>query len=216
MEPHSLMVVRHGVVVAEGWWARYRPERLQQLYSVSKVFTSTAVGLAVKEGLVDLDEKLVDGLPEASQFAGPRASAITLRDALTMTSVHRNDSLPAIADRAGLPAAPSPDEGFLSYEPEDLPGRNFVYDRGAAILAGACVQRRSGQRLVEYLHPRLFDPLGIKEAAWQQLPDGRDVGFSGLFLSTESLARFGMLALAKAGGAGGHSSRRPGSPKPCA
>lgn len=196
-EPHSLIVARHGAVVAEGWWAPYRPEQLQQLYSVSKVFTATAVGLAVDEGLVALDETLVDGFPGARGLAGPRASAVTLRNALTMTCGHREDSLPAIADRAGTPVAPSPEAGFFGYEPEDPPGQHFVYDNGAAIVAGALVQHRSGQRLVDYLRPRLFEPLGIEEAAWQRLPDGRDVGFSGLFLTTESVLRFGMLALAQ-------------------
>ena len=63
VELHSLMVLRHGHVVAEGWWAPYTPERLHLLYSLSKSFTSAALGLAVAEGLVGLDDTVLQHLP---------------------------------------------------------------------------------------------------------------------------------------------------------
>jgi CubicO group peptidase (beta-lactamase class C family) len=92
VELHSLMVVRHGHVVAEGWWAPHTPERPRQLYSLSKSFTSTALGFALGEGLVDLDDTVVSHFPElAEEITDPRVRSITLRHLASMASGHTRD-----------------------------------------------------------------------------------------------------------------------------
>ena len=184
-EPHSLMVLRHGHVIAEGWWAPYHRDGVQLLYSLSKSFTSSAVGLAVAERRFALDDRLSSFFPSAARPAGPRARELTVHHALSMSTGHRADTLP------GMEA--DPEHGFFAAEPAEPPGTWFVYNNGATFMAGAVVQQCTEQRLLDYLRPRLFDPLGITTAAWHQVPDGRDQGFSGLHLSTEAVARFGQL-----------------------
>ena len=92
VELHSLMVVRHGHVVAEGWWAPYTAQRSRLVYSVSQSVTSTALGMAVDEGLVRLDDTVVSHFPElADEITDPRSRSITLRDLASMTSGHDRD-----------------------------------------------------------------------------------------------------------------------------
>jgi CubicO group peptidase (beta-lactamase class C family) len=191
LEPHSLMVLRHGHVVAEGWWTPYHRAGVQLLYSLSKSFTSTAVGLAVGEGRFALTDRLADTFPAAAQGAGPRAQALTVHDALSMSTGHRLDSLEPMLARPD-----AFEEAFFGYEPEEPVGTWFVYDNGATFMSGAVTQHHVGERLVDYLRPRLLDPIGAGPAAWQRHTDGRDLGFTGLFLRTEAIARFGLLLLA--------------------
>lgn len=188
LEPHSLMVLRHGRVIAEGWWTPYHRDGVQLLYSLSKSFTSTAVGLAVGEGRLSLDDRLSALFPTQAEGAGERARDLTLHRALSMSTGHRRDSLPQSS-------GPDPIVSFFDYEPEEEPGSWFVYDNGATYTAGAAVQLVTGQRLVDYLRPRLFDPLGVDVARWQRDRFGRDLAYSGLHLTTEAIARFGQLLL---------------------
>ncbi|MBM6402433.1 serine hydrolase domain-containing protein [Phycicoccus sonneratiae] len=188
VEPHSVVVQRHGHVVAEGYWAPYARDGIALMYSVSKTFTALAVGLAVGEGLLRPEDRVVDLFPEAAHVAGPRAAVLTLHDLLAMRTGHRTDTLVhRVARPADFP------ESFLATEPEEEPG-SFVYHNGATLLAGMAVQRRSGQRLLDYLRPRLLDPLGIEDAAWLN-DHGIDQGFSGLHVSTTALGRVGELVL---------------------
>ena len=189
-EPHSLMVLRHGHVIAEGWWTPYHRDGVQLLYSLSKSFTSSAVGLAAAENRFALTDRLSSFFPDAARGAGPRARELTVHNALSMSTGHRVDTLPAM--EADLD---QPERAFFAAEPDEPAGTWFVYHNGATFMAGDVVQQRTGGRLLDYLRPRLFDPLGITTAAWHQLPDGRDQGFSGLHLSTEAVARFGQLIL---------------------
>jgi CubicO group peptidase (beta-lactamase class C family) len=188
LEPHSLMVLRHGHVVAEGWWAPYRPDGVQLVYSVSKTFTACAVGFAVDEGLLRLEERVVDLFPEAAGVAGPRARALTLHDLLAMRTGHRADTL----TWRGVSPTEFP-ATFLAAEPEEDRGW-FVYHNGATLMAALAVQRRTGGRLLDYLRPRLLDPLGTGDVGWQQV-DGYDLGFSGLHVPTDALAGVGELLL---------------------
>lgn len=187
VEAHGLLVLRHGRVVAEGSWTPYRRDRIQLVYSVSKTFTSCAVGFAEAEGLLRLDERLVDVFPEAAGVAGPLASRLTLHHVLSMSTGHEADTL--VWREHGLAGFPAE---FLAQEPEREPGSWFVYHNGATLMAALAVQRRSGERLLDYLRPRLLDPLGIPEAAWAG-QDGLDAGYSGLHVSTEAVARLGEL-----------------------
>ena len=191
IELHSLMLLRHGHVVAEGWWAPYHREGVQLVYSLSKSVTSCAVGIAVEEGLVSLDDRLVDLFPRAASGAGERASRLTLHDVLSMSTGHATDTI----DRVRLSAAAEPVSAYLALEPEHERGSWFVYDNGATFVSGAAVQQASGQRLLDYLRPRLLDRIGVGPAAWTTTADGSDQGFSGLHVRTEAIARLGQLLL---------------------
>jgi CubicO group peptidase (beta-lactamase class C family) len=192
LELHSLIVLRHGRIIAEGWWSPYSADRVHLLYSLSKSFTVTAVGLAVAEGLVDLDAPVLSYFPElADDVTDPRSRAIKVRDIAAMASGHLTDTL-------GDALRNDPEHlvrGFLLIPPDREPGSVFAYNQPCTYSLAAIVQRRSRQTLVEYLRPRLFDPLGIGEVAWMQQPPGRDLGYSGLYATTDAVARLGQLYL---------------------
>jgi CubicO group peptidase (beta-lactamase class C family) len=192
LELHSLMVLRHGHVVAEGWWAPYSADEPHLLYSLSKSFTSTAAGLAAAEGLLSFDDPVVSFFPELADAASdPRTQSMRVRHLAAMASGHVEDTL----DRILRLDAAEPVRGFLALPPEQQPGSVFAYNNGATYVLGAIVQRVTGQTLLGYLRPRLLDPLGIGPGYWHQHPPGRELGFSGLHLRTEDIARFGQLYL---------------------
>jgi CubicO group peptidase (beta-lactamase class C family) len=186
------MVLRHGHVVAEGWWAPYEPSELHLLYSLSKSFTATAAGLAAAEGLLDLDDTVVSHLPDLAEVAThPWTRSMRLRDLAAMATGHHEDTL----DRARRLDPDEPVRGFLALPPDAEPGSVFAYNNGATYTLGAVVQRVTGQTLTDYLRPRLLEPLGITRSAWHTHPEGRELGFSGFHLTTEAIARFGQLYL---------------------
>ncbi len=189
IELHSVMLLRHGNVVAEGWWTPYSRDGVQLVYSLSKTFTSCAAGLAADEGLLRLDDRLVDLLPDAAHRAGPRVRELTLHDTLSMSTGHRADTLDALLESV------DPVGTYLSLEPESERGTWFTYDNGATFVSGVAVQDASHERLLDFLEPRLLTPLGVGPVGWITAPDGHDLGFSGLFLRTEAIARLGQLLL---------------------
>ncbi|WP_219815343.1 serine hydrolase [Rathayibacter sp. AY1B5] len=192
VELHGLMIVQGGDVVAEGWWAPYSAERLHLFYSLSKSFTSTAVGLAVAEGLVDLDATVLSYFPELdAEVTDPRSRAIRVRHVLAMASGHSAETI----DRAEALDPVDLVRGFLLLPPEQEPGSVFAYNQPCTFAAAAIVQRVSGQSLTDYLRPRLLDPLGIGDVAWQRDDSGRELGYSGLHATTEAAAALGLLYL---------------------
>ncbi|MEU4387006.1 serine hydrolase domain-containing protein [Promicromonospora sp. NPDC023805] len=192
---HSVMMLRHGRVIAEGWWHPHTADRPHTMFSVSKSFTSTAVGLAVHEGLLTLDDKVIDLLPDDAP-ADPSAHlrAMRVRDLLTMTTGHSASTMDGINQTISLPGSGWA-RAILAQPVEHEPGTRFVYNTGATYLLSAILHRLTGQRLLDYLTPRLLAPLGITHAEWEQDPDGIDTGGFGLSITTEEMAAFGQLYL---------------------
>jgi len=189
---HSVMVVRHGAVVAEGWWSPYAAHYPHMMFSVSKSFTATAIGLAIDEGLVTLDDRVVELLPhDLPTEIDDRLSALTVRHLLTMTTGHATDTVSLTDDSHGDNWART----ILAQPLEFTPGTHYVYNSGATHLLSAILQRVTGERLLDYLGPRLFGPLGITDATWESSPQGIDAGGWGLSITTEQLATFGQLLL---------------------
>ncbi|MGC9541486.1 serine hydrolase domain-containing protein [Streptomyces sp. UG1] len=192
IEPHSLMILRHGHLVASGWWAPYTPERPQLLYSISKSFTATAAGMAAAEGLIRLDDPVISYFPEfEAHITDPRSRAMLVRHVASMASGHESDTVSEARrrDREDLV------RGFLLVPPDRDPGTVFAYNQPATFTLSAIVQRVSGQSLTEYLRPRLLDPLGIGDIAWLTDRSGRELGFSGLHATTDAIAKLGQLYL---------------------
>jgi CubicO group peptidase (beta-lactamase class C family) len=189
---HSFMLLRHGQVIAEGWWDPYAAEHPHMMFSLSKSFTSTAVGIAISEGLFRLDDRVIDLLPDdAPREVGPRLAELRVRHLLTMTTGHASESLENV-ERAEQDNWAR----FILGKPLDFePGTHFVYNSGASYLLSSIVQRLSGQRVVDYLETRLFEPLGIVGATWETCPRGINTGGWGLSIHTEDVAAFGQLYL---------------------
>jgi CubicO group peptidase (beta-lactamase class C family) len=189
---HSLMILRHGQVVAEGWWKPYARDLPHLLFSLSKSFTSTAVGFAVAEGHLSLDDRVLAFFPEdAPPEPDPHQAALQVRHLLTMTTGHAADTIGALyEDPEGNWA-----RGFFSQPLEHAPGTHFVYNSGATYMLSAILQRLTGENLLEYLQPRLFEPVGIGGATWETCPRGIAIGGWGLSATTEAVARLGQLYL---------------------
>lgn len=192
LEMHSLMVLRHGHVAAEGWWAPYSADRLHLLYSLSKSFTSTAVGFAVAEGRFRLDDRVVDLLPSHTPpDADPAVAQLTVHHLLSMSTGHRDDTLEPARRRGGGRLV----RGFLGIPPEEPVGSRHAYNNPTTMALATLVEEHTGQPLLDYLRPRLLDPLGVGPARWDTDEHGVALGFTGLHLQTESVASFGQLLL---------------------
>jgi CubicO group peptidase (beta-lactamase class C family) len=192
---HSAMILRHGSVVAETWWAPHAPEHRHQMFSVSKAFTSMAVGIAVGEGLLSVEDRVVDPLPDAvPETVSDNLAAMRVEHLLTMTTGHDASSMQGIGRTLGRPELDWM-RAILAVDVPLEPGSRFVYDTGATYLLSAILHRLTGRRLLDWLRPRLLDPLGITGATWEQDGQGIDVGGYGLSITTEDMAAFGQLLL---------------------
>lgn len=188
---HSFMLLRHGHVVAEGWWTPFNAETPHVLYSLSKSFTSTAVGLAIAEGKLSLDDEVSKFFPEdLPAEPSNNLKAMRLRDLLTMSTGHQTEPQ--------LSAATVPwTRAFLTAPVPHKPGAHFLYNTPATYMQSAIVQKVSGQTVLDFLRPRLFEPLGVERPEWGASPQGITLGGYGLSLRTEEIAKFGQLYLQK-------------------
>jgi len=187
---HSVMLLRHGHVVAEGWWAPYNPRSPHELYSLSKSFTSTAVGFAVSEGRLSIDDTVLSFFPDdAPVDPGNQLRAMRVRDLLCMSTGHQTEpsAAPDVVSARSFLAQPVPFK----------PGTHFVYNTAATFMQSAIVQKVTGQTVLDYLRPRLFEPLGISNPTWQTNFQGISLGGYGLSVCTEDIARLGQFYLQK-------------------
>jgi CubicO group peptidase (beta-lactamase class C family) len=192
-EFHSFVFLRHGKVVAEGWWNPYRPDLKHTLYSVSKSFTSTAVGFAVSEGRLKVTDKVVSFFPNSlPDTISPYLAQLTVKNLLTM-------SVGMEPDPTGDIAFKTTDwvKAFLATPIKHQPGSVFLYNTMASFMLSAIVKKVTGQSELEYLKPRLFNPLGITGEDWEANPQGINTGGWGLRLKTEDMAKLGQLYLQK-------------------
>jgi CubicO group peptidase (beta-lactamase class C family) len=184
------MLVRHGRVVAEGWWGPYAAETPHMLFSLSKSFTSTAVGIAAAEGKLSPDDPVLKFFPDDAP-AEPSANlkAMRLTDLLRMSTGQQAEP----ARKASEPWAKT----FLAQPVPFKPGTHFLYNTSATYMLSGAVQKATGQTLLDYLKPRLFEPLGIANPTWELSPQGISTGGYGLSVRTEDIAKFGQLYLQK-------------------
>jgi CubicO group peptidase (beta-lactamase class C family) len=196
---HSFMLVRHGQVVAEGWWAPYDSATPHVLFSLSKSFTSTAVGLAVAEGKVSLDDEVLSIFPgDAPARPSEQLREMRVRDLLRMNTGHQTEPSFGLAnDTPDSLRGTTWVRRFLAHPVPFKPGTHFLYNTPATYMLSAIVQQRTGQTVLDYLGPRLFDPLGIARPAWDASPDGVTLGGYGLRARTEDIAKLGQLYLQK-------------------
>jgi CubicO group peptidase (beta-lactamase class C family) len=189
-EFHSFMMVRHGHVIAEGWWAPYRKDARHMLYSLSKSFTSTSIGFAVTEGKLTLEDPVTSFFPnDLPPTVSGNLANLRVKHLLTMSVGHAKDSTPIITREQNWV------KSFLSLPIDNTPGSVFLYNSGATYMLSAIAQKLSGQRILEYLRPRLFEPLDIRGMTWETCPLGINTGGWGLNLQTDAIAKFGQFYL---------------------
>lgn len=186
---HGIMLLRHGKVFAEGYYAPYRSDLTHMMYSLSKPFTSTAIGFAIEEGLITLDDRLVDFFPEKLDGRPcENMEKITVRHLLTMNSGHKYEP-DFVRD------APDWAEVFLKTYVDFEPGTKFTYNTFGTYMLSAVINRVTGMPVEEYLKPRLLDPLGIEDYRFEKCPAGISTGGYGFNLKLESVAKFGQFCL---------------------
>ena len=191
IEPQGLIIQRHGWRVAEGYWQPHDSRRIRLLYSLSKTFTGTALALQVGEGRLRLDDLVSDHLP--NEFIGAHADlrGLRIRHIASMATGHDRETL----GEARAIDAENVVRGFLRIAPAAAPGALFAYNQPPVIALATILQRLAGERLIDYLRPRLFNPLAIGDVRSQQLSSGIDSGFTGIYTNLDAVARLGQLYL---------------------
>lgn len=188
---HAMMVLKNGHVISEGYWAPYEKAEPHQLYSLSKSITSTAIGMLLEEGKLSLSERLVDLF--ADKVADPKAHPchdVTVWHLLTMSSGSRFNEVGSVLGADW-------EQEFLDAGLWFDPGTQFHYNSMNTYMLSAIVRRKTGMGLLDYLKPRLFEPLGIQDATWETCPKGIEKGGWGLSLRLEDVAKIGLLYLQK-------------------
>ena len=189
LEYHSFMVIRNGKVAVEWYNEPFDKDTAHSVYSVSKSFTSTAIGFAVSEGLISLDDKLLDFFPEyAPKKPDPRFDKLTVHNLLRMSSGKQPSFL---SDKAKVDWI----EDFINSPWVFEPGEKFLYINENIFMLSAIINRVTGMSMREYLRPRLFEPLGIDFPFWETDRNGIEAGGWGLYLKTEDLAKFTLCYL---------------------
>lgn len=187
---NGFMAARHGKIFTQCWWSPYAPELVHSNHSFGKSYTATAIGIALKENLVGLSEKMTDIFAEEIQerqiILPPKIDHITVEHVLTMTN--------------GMAYHPQMTGDFIyhyfttpiAYEP----GTRFAYNSTGSCMLGAIISKRTGMGMKEYLTPRLFEKIGIDPEVfvWRKFPNGIDAE-PGTFATTEQNLRLAMLYL---------------------
>lgn len=197
---HSFMLLRHGHVIAEAWTDPYQPEFKHRLFSTTKSFTSAAIGFAMAEKRLTLDDKIVSFFPEAKDWnVSDKMKTVTIRNLLTMSSGHNTCAICTYLDNDGDPARKLKNwvKGFLESPLVFEPGTKFCYNSGCSYMLSAILRKITDLNLMEYLQPRLFAPLGIEPGERETCPMDIDIGGWGMKLRTADLAKYGQLLLQK-------------------
>lgn len=176
---HSLEVSVAGRTVVRAGLAPFGPDRPHRLYSVAKSFTGLAIVLLAEEGRLALEDPIIDHFPEMAPVH-PWLAATRIDDMLAMTGPHSRTTYDADGDDWL--------ESYFRVTPTHRPGTLFTYDTSASYVLSALVERLTGGRILDYLRPRLFEPLGIGAGArFLSGPEGISHGGSGLFLAPGDL-----------------------------
>ncbi|MBN2367124.1 MAG: serine hydrolase [Calditrichaeota bacterium] len=187
---HGLMMMRHGKVIAEHWWKPYGPQYQHAMYSATKTFTSTAVGFAVQEGLLEIEDKVISFFPDLlPDTISPQLAKLSVKHLLTMSVGHSSTRYAS----SGVSQVRS----FLGTSFAHEPGTSFAYNITASHMLSHIISRVSGVSIHEYLKPRLLDPLGIEDVVWEMDNDGYNMGNGGSHMKTSDMAKMGLFLINK-------------------
>ncbi len=187
---HSVIMLRHGDILAEGYYKPLKPDMLHRMYSTSKSFLSVAVGILAGEGKVSLDDSIVKYFPDKVKAgeAHPLLKRTTIRDMLMMADSH-NEQTYNYDDRDFIAT-------YFDKLPKRIPGKIFQYNTACTTTLAAMVERVAGMPVLEYLRPRLLDPIGFSKEAWCiKTPCGYSACGTGVMCTARDLARFALVCM---------------------
>jgi len=188
---HSVMIVKDGKVIEERWLNGWTPDMPHKMYSCSKTFTAAAVGLAVDDGLLSVEDTVIDFFPDKlPENVSDNLAAMRVKDLLTMTCGHHTEPKRNLPDVDWV-------EYFLAHPVPHEPGFYNFYNSYGTYMCSAIVQKLTGKKIVDYLYERLFVPMHIDYPEWDESPQGVNCGGWGLNLKTEDMAKMGQLLLQK-------------------
>lgn len=188
IQMHSIMILRHGRICAQGWWKPYAPDVTHNIHSFTKTFVATSIGMLVDEGKLSIDQRIIDIFPEdVPETLDPHFETLTVRHLLSMNTGHHDD--PAIR------GAKNSVKAFLSTRIDHEPGTWFCYNNSASHILSLIVHKLTGQTFLEYLKPRLFDPMGFGTIDFNVSADGFPNGAGCMALTTEDMAKLAQLYL---------------------
>ena len=184
---HAVVVMRHGKVIGEMYPKPYAPEYRHTMYSCSKTFVGIAVGLAVADNRLRVEDRVATFFPELlPDTVSPELASMTVRHLLMMSSGVKPDWNMRSRGKEWI-------RTFLA-KPVNKPGE-YAYDSMVSYMLAAIVQKVTGKKLTEYLQERVFTPMNVTEWAWEESPEGVNTGGWGVHIQPESLAKFGQLIL---------------------
>lgn len=189
---HGFMLYRHGKLISKCIAPPYDFESKRQVYSISKSFTGTAIGIARDEGLLNLSDRLVDIFPESlPEVISPNLARMTIHDVLCMGCGHDGCAL------SGMMGVEDGDwvRAFFEKEVPFVPGTHFAYNTGGSYMLSAIITKLTGLKLIDYLRPRLFEPLGITDVSWDECPRGNSLGGWGFRTSEVDMLKLGVMYL---------------------
>ncbi len=193
-ETHSFLLIRHGKLVCEGYFSPYNRDTEHTLFSVSKSFTSTAIGLLVKEGKISTDDYIYTYFPELMEDGiNEENKKIKIHDLLSMSFGQKGGAVHEAQKRSDLSDVMLYD---FFYRDKDIDcGEVFRYDAYGTYMLAALVRKLTGQNVVEYLMPKFFEPLDIKQPHYVSDEIGNNIGYTGMRMRACDLAKVGLVFL---------------------
>ncbi|HEY8422871.1 MAG TPA: serine hydrolase [Thermoclostridium sp.] len=187
---HGFIMIKDGKVFAEGYYAPFHADFPHRMFSISKSYTSVAIGLLQEEGKLSIDDKICDYFPDKlPAVVHPFIAATTIRDMLKMASPHKSTTYKLMDCDDWV-------KTFFHVEPVRYPGTSFVYDTSASHVLAALVERLSGMPILDYLKVKVFDKLGCTgEFRWLTDPMGVSMGGSGLICTLRDMTRFALMCM---------------------
>ena len=200
---HSILMARGDQVFAEAYFAPFHKDFLHRMYSVSKSFVAVAVGLAVTEGVLSMEDVIAEDFPELeNEHFDDLCKACTVADMLTMRS-----NIATSVDWWGN--FPSRAEAYYSMTSRKKPGSFYFYDSIGSFLLGCMIEKRTGKPFLEYLKEKVLLEIGFsKESYVLREPGGFTVGDSGVLCTTRDLALFARFIMQKGNWKGKQYIRR--------
>lgn len=185
---YRVKILKNGEAVVRFALPPYFCEDVQHVYSLSKTFTATAIGMLVDEGKLSVDDYMTDLFPEKmSEVISPNLKALQLKHLLSMNTGHEECVMWKIKEEEDIVKA------FFAQEIEHAPGTHFAYNNSATYMLSATVRKVTGKCLFDFLWERLFEPMGMTEVYWSQYHDGNNNGAVGLHISLDSMAKMGQM-----------------------